>query len=96
MATPKQTSEFTLQIKRTFAAPREKVLPAWAQREQIEQWMCKDVYSHTVIHHQQDIRTGGRYRIADGLLRQTIRSGSAELVFARSLIWRVSTVAPNH
>jgi uncharacterized protein YndB with AHSA1/START domain len=23
--------------------------------------MCKDVSSHTVIHHQQDIRIGGRY-----------------------------------
>jgi uncharacterized protein YndB with AHSA1/START domain len=61
MATAKQTPEFTLEIKRTFAAPREKVFAAWAQREQLEQWMCKDVSSHTVIHHQQDIRTGGRY-----------------------------------
>ncbi len=23
--------------------------------------MCKDAASHVVIHHQQDIRTGGRY-----------------------------------
>ncbi len=61
MATAKQTPEFTLQIRRTFAAPREKVFAAWAQREQLEKWMCKDVSSHTVIHHQQDIRTGGRY-----------------------------------
>ena len=61
MATAKQTPEFTVQIKRTFAAPREKVFAAWAQREQLEHWMCKDVSSHTVIHHQQDIRTGGRY-----------------------------------
>jgi uncharacterized protein YndB with AHSA1/START domain len=61
MATARQTPEFTLQIKRTFAAPREKVFAAWARREQLEQWMCKDVSSHTVIHHQQDIRTGGRY-----------------------------------
>lgn len=61
MAAPKQTPEFTLQIKRTFAAPRERVFAAWAQREQLEQWMCKDVSSHMVIHHRQDIRTGGRY-----------------------------------
>ena len=61
MATAKQTPELTLQIRRTFAAPREKVFAAWAQREQLEQWMCKDESSHTVIHHQQDIRTGGRY-----------------------------------
>lgn len=63
MATAKQTPEFTLQIKRTFAAHREKVFAAWAQREQLEQWMCQDVSSHTVIHHQQDICTGGRCRI---------------------------------
>jgi uncharacterized protein YndB with AHSA1/START domain len=63
MATAKQTPEFSLQIKRTFAASREKVFAAWAQREQLEQWMCKDVSAHTVIHHQQDIRTGGRYRM---------------------------------
>jgi uncharacterized protein YndB with AHSA1/START domain len=63
MATAKQTPEFTLQIKRTFAAPREKVFAAWAQRERLEQWMCKDASAHAVIHHQQDIRTGGRYRM---------------------------------
>ena len=52
---------FTLQIRRTFAAPREKVFAAWAEREQLEQWMCKDATSHVVIHHLQEIRTGGRY-----------------------------------
>jgi uncharacterized protein YndB with AHSA1/START domain len=52
---------FTLQIRRTFAAPREKVFAAWARREQLEQWMCKDVAAHVVIHHVQDIRAGGSY-----------------------------------
>ena len=52
---------FTLQIRRTFAAPREKVFAAWAEREQLEQWMCKDAASHVVLHHVQEIRTGGRY-----------------------------------
>ena len=61
MATAKQSPEFTLEVRRTFAAPREKVFSAWAQREKLEQWMCKDESSHTVIHHLQDIRTGGRY-----------------------------------
>lgn len=61
MAEPKQAPGFTLQVRRTFAAPREKVFAAWAGRDQLEQWMCKDVASHVVIHHQQDIRTGGRY-----------------------------------
>jgi len=61
MATAKQSPEFTLEIRRTFAAPREKVFAAWARREQLEQWMCKDESAHTVIHHEQDIRAGGRY-----------------------------------
>jgi uncharacterized protein YndB with AHSA1/START domain len=61
MATPQRGPEFTLEIRRTFAAPREKVFAAWAEREQLEKWMCKDVTSHVVIHHQQDIRACGRY-----------------------------------
>ena len=52
---------FTLQIRRTFAAPREKVFAAWAEREQLETWMCRDVPAHVIAHHVQDIRTGGRY-----------------------------------
>jgi uncharacterized protein YndB with AHSA1/START domain len=59
MATPKQASQFRLEIRRTFAAPREKVFAAWAQREQLERWMCKDASQHVVIHHQQEIRNGG-------------------------------------
>ena len=61
MATPQSSPDLTVQIRRTFAAPREKVFAAWAQRQQLEQWMCKDVAAHVVIHHVQDIRTGGRY-----------------------------------
>lgn len=54
-------SGFTLQIRRTFAAPREKVFAAWAERDQLEKWMCRDVAAHVITHHVQDIRTGGRY-----------------------------------
>lgn len=63
MATPQSSPELTLQVRRTFAASREKVFAAWTQREQLEKWMCRDVTAHTVIHHQQDIRTGGLYRM---------------------------------
>ena len=61
MATPQSSPGLTLQVRRTFAAPREKVFAAWTQREQLEKWMCRDVASHTIIHHQQDIRPGGRW-----------------------------------
>jgi len=63
MATPQSSPEVTLQVRRTFAASREKVFAAWTEREQLEKWMCRDVSAHTVIHHQQDIRTGGLYRM---------------------------------
>jgi uncharacterized protein YndB with AHSA1/START domain len=61
MASPKQKPEYSVQIRRTFAASREKVFAAWAQRDQLEKWMCRDVSAHIITHHQQDIRTGGRY-----------------------------------
>jgi len=56
---PQSKPGIQLEVRRTFAAPREKVFDAWAQREQLEQWMCKDESAHTVIHHQQDIRPAG-------------------------------------
>lgn len=56
-----ENPEFLLEIRRRFAAPRGKVFAAWAEREQLERWMCKDVASHEIIHHEQDIRTGGRW-----------------------------------
>jgi uncharacterized protein YndB with AHSA1/START domain len=61
MAVAQSRPDFTLQIHRIFAAPREKVFAAWTQPEQLEKWMCRDVAAHVVIHHQQDIRTGGHY-----------------------------------
>jgi uncharacterized protein YndB with AHSA1/START domain len=63
MATPQSSPGLTLQVRRTFAASREKVFAAWTEREQLEKWMCRDVPAHTVIHHQQDISTGGLYRM---------------------------------
>jgi uncharacterized protein YndB with AHSA1/START domain len=63
MAAPQSRPDLTLQIRRTFAAPREKVFAAWTERQQLEKWMCRDVASHTVIHHEVDVRPGGRYRM---------------------------------
>jgi uncharacterized protein YndB with AHSA1/START domain len=70
MPAPQPTPAFTLQIRRTFAAPRDKVFAAWAQCEQLEKWICKDVPSHVVTHLEQDIRTGGRYQMQ---VRDTIK-----------------------
>ncbi len=61
MASAQNQPGITLEVRRTFAAKREKVFAAWAERERLEKWMCADVAKHTVIHHEQDIRAGGRY-----------------------------------
>jgi uncharacterized protein YndB with AHSA1/START domain len=56
-----QNAGLTLQISRTFHFPREKVFAAWAEPHQLEKWMCRDVPSHIITQHKQDIRTGGSY-----------------------------------
>lgn len=64
MASPQQSqgkTRRTLEVRRTFAFPRERVFAAWTDPKQLELWMCRDAAAHTVIHHQQDVRTGGRY-----------------------------------
>lgn len=61
MATPKQSSDTQLEIRRVFAAPREKVFRAWTERQALEQWMCRDETTHDVQYTALDVRVGGRY-----------------------------------
>jgi uncharacterized protein YndB with AHSA1/START domain len=56
-------SDTTLQIKRTFKAPREKVFNAWTDPAVIKQWFAPtDEFSVPVA--EVDLRVGGKYRIA--------------------------------
>lgn len=82
MPTAQSRPDFTLQIRRTFAAPREKVFAAWTEPHQLEKWMCRDVAAHTVIHHRQDIRTGGRY------LLEVRDSAKGKATGARASTWK--------
>ena len=61
MATPQENSERTVQLRRTFAAPREKVFEAWTRKELLEQWMCRDEKTHDVKYTSLDVRPGGSY-----------------------------------
>ena len=63
MATPSRAAETRLEIRRTFAAPRERVYAAWTQRERLEQWMCRDVPTHVPKYTTLELRPGGRYVI---------------------------------
>ena len=61
----KQTasSGTTVQVRRIFSAPRERVFRAWTELEALKHWMCRDVESHLVRFLQLDVRPNGRYEI---------------------------------
>jgi uncharacterized protein YndB with AHSA1/START domain len=63
MARTEPGSGTSLEIRRIFAAPREKVFAAWTKREQLERWMCKDVPTHNPMYVELEVRPGGRYAI---------------------------------
>jgi len=56
-------SGMSFQLRRVFRAEREKVFAAWTRREQLEEWMCKDVPAHDPKYVELDVRPGGRYVI---------------------------------
>src|SRR5437879_13909565 len=75
MATKTQPSDTTLQIKRTFAAPREKVFRAWTDPKALTRWFApSDDFSTPLA--EVDVRVGGKYRIQmkapDGVLHTVI------------------------
>lgn len=54
--------ETTLQLRRVFSAPREKVFAAWTDPKQMKQWIIpQDGFS--VPNALVDLRVGGKYRI---------------------------------
>ena len=56
-----QTAPVTLRLRRTFAAPREKVFQAWTQPEQLKRWKAPGDFTTPVA--EVDLRVGGKYRI---------------------------------
>ena len=61
MPTAKPGLEYRLEVRRRFAAPREAVFRAWTERDQLEQWMCRDEATHDVRYTELEVRVGGRY-----------------------------------
>jgi len=58
MASSATGPEAKLEIRRMFAAPREKVFEAWTQREKLEKWMCRFPHNET-RYTAVDVRPGG-------------------------------------
>jgi uncharacterized protein YndB with AHSA1/START domain len=68
MATTTAPQTTSLQVRRTFAAPREKVFRAWTDPQTLKQWFGPPGYK--TIAAEVDLRKGGAFRItmqkADG------------------------------
>lgn len=61
MATLDAKAQTTLQLKRTFAAPREKVFRAWTDPEELKKWWGPPGYGTPSA--EVDLRVGGKYRL---------------------------------
>jgi len=62
MATTQTQPEHSLQLKRTFAAPRERVYRAWTDARQFGLWFHPSPDFKTVIT-RLDLRVGGKYSL---------------------------------
>jgi uncharacterized protein YndB with AHSA1/START domain len=62
MATPQSQPETSLQVRRTFAAPRDRVFRAWTDVKQFALWFHPSA-DYTTIISQLDLRVGGAYSI---------------------------------
>ena len=61
MAAQGTTAETSVQLRRTFAAPREKVFRAWTDPEELKRWWGPEGYATPSA--QADLRVGGTYRL---------------------------------
>ena len=63
MAEKPTSLETTLQVRRTFAAPRQKVFEAWTDAKRLTRWLCRVTEQHSTKLLELDVRAGGRYRL---------------------------------
>src|ERR1700685_2007742 len=59
--TPGSTGK--VEVRRTIAAPRERVFEAFARQEQMDRWMCRDAATHVIKYLQFDFRVGGGFAL---------------------------------
>ena len=62
MSTAQPSINTTLEIKRTFAAKRERVFRAWTDAAELSRWFAPSAEYSTVVP-ELELRVGGRYRV---------------------------------
>jgi uncharacterized protein YndB with AHSA1/START domain len=62
MATPQSQPETSLQVKRTFAVPRDRVFRAWTDAKQFALWFHPTT-DYTTVITELDLRVGGAYSL---------------------------------
>jgi uncharacterized protein YndB with AHSA1/START domain len=61
MASSKPSTQDTLNLRRIFKAPREKIFRAWTDPEELKKWWGPEGY--TTPSAEVDLRVGGKYRL---------------------------------
>ncbi len=61
MASAKSSTETTLNLRRIFKAPRQKVFRAWTDPEELKKWWGPEGYATPSA--EVDLRVGGKYRL---------------------------------
>jgi uncharacterized protein YndB with AHSA1/START domain len=62
MATPQSQPQDSIQLRRTFAAPRDRVFRAWTDAREFALWFHPTT-DHTTIVSRLDVKVGGRYSL---------------------------------
>lgn len=63
MATKQSSQQTSLSLKRTLAAPRDKVFRAWTRPEELKKWFCRASDESLTSIIEWDLRVGGKYRV---------------------------------
>jgi len=62
MATPQSQPQNALQLRRTFAAPRERVFRAWTDAREFALWFHPTT-DHTTVISSLNLKVGGTYSL---------------------------------
>ena len=62
MATPQSQQGISLELRRTFAAPRDRVFRAWTDAKEFALWFHPTT-DHITIISELNLKVGGKYQL---------------------------------